>query len=129
MQVTFDIKQLLIILLLIAAIAVLITLVIVLKNLVPTLKKLDSVMDDAKRITTVAANKTEQIDGAIDNAGSKVLNIADNIKGGGNLLSSATKISAGLASAKAIAGKVRPDDDKEYLKRARERKASQTKAQ
>ena len=68
MQVTLDIKELLIGLVLIALFVLLIMLIVVLKNLIPSLKKLNLVLGDANRITTVAANKTEQLDGVLDEA-------------------------------------------------------------
>ena len=123
MQVTVDLKQIMIILVLLALFVLLVFLIILIKNLLPTIKKLSLVMDDAKRITIVAADKTEQISGAIDNAGAKV----SNLTGGNGIISKATNLGAGIASAKSIASKFRSDEDKEYLKRARERKADQSK--
>ena len=127
-MVTLDVKQILIALLLIALIVMVVYIIVILKNLVPTIKKLSLVVDDAKRITVVAANKTEQIDGALDNAGSKVLGLTGSLKGGSGIAGKASAVGAGVAAAKSAVSGLKGTSDKEYLKRAKERKAAKSKS-
>lgn len=122
MQVTLDVKQVLIMLVLVALLVLLIFLIIMVKNLLPSLKKLDQLLGDANKISAVAANKTEQLDGVIDNASSKVMSLAGN-----SLIGKATNLGAGVGAVKSLAARVKNDDDREYLKRARERKSEISK--
>jgi len=128
MQVTFDLKELMLGLVLLALFVLLIAMIVLVINLIPSIKQLKYVLSDVNKISTVAADKTEKLGGVIDNAGNTVMNLTDNLKGNSTLIGKATNIGAGLASAKSLVGaNGKSKEDKEYLKRAKERKSDKEK--
>ncbi|MBQ6622110.1 MAG: hypothetical protein IJH75_04680 [Mogibacterium sp.] len=127
MQMTIDLKELLLILLIIAAVVLVIYLIVMVAKLIPALKNLNLVLDDVKRITTVAANKAESLDGVIDETSDMVLGVVDAVRGNTNMIDKFSSIGTGLASAKNIADRLRTDDEKDYAARARARRAKKRK--
>ncbi|MBQ6582864.1 MAG: hypothetical protein IJH77_03430 [Mogibacterium sp.] len=124
---TIDLKDLLIMLLIIAAIVLVIYLIIMVAKLIPSLKNLNSVLEDVKRITTVAAGKAESLDGVIDETSEMVLGVVDAVRGNTSMINKVSSIGTGLASAKNIADKLRSDDEKDFAARARVRRSKKRK--
>ncbi len=112
MNVTISLQTLLLAVLIAAAIVVLIFLAILIGKLFPTIKKLNSVLDDVKEVSAFAANQTSKADGIITGMGDSVSAIATNLKANKNtiknissLVGAATSIigvakASGAASAK-----------------------------
>ncbi|MBQ7702750.1 MAG: hypothetical protein IJT40_00080 [Firmicutes bacterium] len=112
MNVTISLQTLLIAILIVAAIVVLIFIAVLIAKLLPTIKKLNDVLDDAKQVTAFAANQTNKADGIITGMGDSVSAIATNLKANRNtiknlssLVGAATSIigvakATGAASAK-----------------------------
>lgn len=116
-----------IILVLVALFVLLLYMIMLLKNALPAVKKLDGIVEDLARVSKVAANKTEKIDGVIDEVTDMALNLSDSVKGNTSIVGLAKNIGSGLASVNEVASKLRSDDEDAYLKRARERKAGKKK--
>lgn len=123
MQVTVNLQDLLILVLLVVAIVLLIYLVVVAAKLIGTIKKVNEVLDDTKRISTVAADKTEAVSGVIDEASMAVMNLADTVRGNSSFIDKAKDIGLGVVSLKNVADAVRSSEEESYVKRRDERKA------
>ena len=68
MNVSLNLTDALIIGLIVVTIILVIYLIVLAARLKETLRKVDDILDDANRISKIAAEKTEIIDGVIDNA-------------------------------------------------------------
>ena len=68
MNVSLNLTDALIIGLIVMTIILVIYLIVLAARLKETLRKVDDILDDANRISKIAAEKTEVIDGVIDNA-------------------------------------------------------------
>lgn len=129
MTITVDIKQLVILLLLVALVVLVIYLVILAANAIKTLKKTNEVLDDVKRVTTVAAEKTESVGGALDEAGDAISTVADALRADGSIIDKASNIGLGINSLASVVNSLRTDKEKEFAERARSRrKAHKAKA-
>lgn len=122
MTVTVDIRQLIIMLLLVALIVLVIYLVVLTAKAIQTLKKTNQVLDDAKRISTVAAEKTEAMGTAADEAEDALKSIADAVRANSSLMDKASNIGMGISSLVDIFSSLRTDKEKEYAERARSRR-------
>lgn len=122
MTVTVDIRQLIIMLLLVALIVLVIYLVVLTAKAIQTLKKTNQVLDDAKRISTVAAEKTEAMGVAADEAEDALKSIADAVRANSSLIDKASNIGMGISSLVDIFSSLRTDKEKEYAERARSRR-------
>ena len=122
MTVTVDIRQLIIMLLLVALIVLVIYLVVLTAKAIQTLKKTNQVLDDAKRISTVAAEKTEAMGAAADEAEDALKSIADAVRANSSLIDKASNIGMGISSLVDIFSSLRTDTEKEYAERARSRR-------
>lgn len=120
MQVTVDLKEILILVLLAALIVMVIYATIMIANLIKSLKKVNLVLDDSKQVTAVVAKKSEQIDGLIDEASDVALEVVGIVKGNMSTIEKVKGFSQGVASVKGIVDKFRNDDDEEvYVKRTK----------
>lgn len=90
MEITLSIGQVLLGLLIIVGVIALIYLIVLLKKLTGTLTELDSVLEDAKKITTVVADKTEKASVLIDNVGETVGQMSGVVKGNQSTIKAAT---------------------------------------
>lgn len=124
---TVDLKQLMIILVLVALFILLIYMIILLRNAVPVIKQAGGLMNDLGRVSKIAADKTEKIDGVVNEITDTALNLSDTVRGNSSIVGMASNIGAGLASVNNLASKLRNDEEDAYLKRARERKAGKKK--
>ena len=70
------------------------------KNLIVTVKHANTILEDTKVITGVAAEKSKEVDKLIDEVASSVGSISDTIKGKQSTLSAAASIINSLASLK-----------------------------
>lgn len=107
--------------LLIALVVLVIYLIVLVANAIKTMKKANEVLDDSKRVSAIAASRTEKVDGAIDEATDMILSVVDTIRGNTTLIDKISKIGMGFASAKEFVGKFKTDEEKAYSKRAGER--------
>ena len=77
MAVTIDIKLLLIVLVLIALIVLIIYGIFVLRKLLVTLDHTNKVLEDTETITAIAASRSQDIDGIINDVAETVSNLSD----------------------------------------------------
>ncbi|MBR5739879.1 MAG: hypothetical protein IKX81_01155 [Firmicutes bacterium] len=86
MNVTISLQALLIAILIVTAIVVLIFLAVLIARLLPTIKKLNDVLDDAKQVTAFAADQTNKADGILTGMGDSVSAIATNLRANRNTI-------------------------------------------
>ena len=79
MRVSLDIKQVAIMLVLIALFILIVFLIRLAFKLIDTLRRVDDLLADTKRMTTIAAARTEQVDEQIDRAIEMFANVGDKI--------------------------------------------------
>jgi uncharacterized protein YoxC len=123
MAVTIDLKDALILVILVAVLILIIYLIRVAAKLVTTLSKTNELLDDGKRVSAVAADKTEQLDGILNEAGDAVLGITDALNGNISVVDKLSNIGLGVASVKDVASRLRTSDEQKYVDRAHERRA------
>jgi len=118
-----NLRQILVILLILAAIVLVVVLIMLAVQLIQTVKKANTVLDDANRITTVAAEKAEALDGVIDEASDMMLGVIDTVRGNTSAISKVVGLGQGISSAKSVADKLRSKKEEVHSERARARKA------
>ena len=101
MNVTISLQALLIARLIIAAIVVLILLAVLIAKLLPTIKKLNAVLDDVKDVSAFASNQTSKADGIITGMGDSLSAVATNLKANKNTIKN---ISSLVGAATSIIG-------------------------
>lgn len=74
MEFAISLKDLGTIAIFVALFVLIIYLIVCVKNVIKVLKKADNVLDDVNEISTIAAHRTAQVDGAIDSAVVKISN-------------------------------------------------------
>lgn len=121
MKITLDVREMVIMILLIALVVLVVYLIVLAANAIKTIKKANEVLDDTKRVSAIAANRTEKVDGAVDEATDMVLSVVDTIRGNTTLIDKVSKIGMGVASAKEFLAKFKNDEEKAYSKRAEDR--------
>ena len=77
MEITISIQELVLLILGIAAIVLLFYLIGLIKNLIETVKHANKVLEDTEIITSVAAEKAQELDGVIDDAVSSISAIGE----------------------------------------------------
>lgn len=128
MQVTIDLKQLVIILVLIALFVLIIYAVKVLKNVSVTLGKVNDVLDDSRRVTSAAADSTEKVKTLVDDTSDTLNGIVDSVRGNSSFISTLSSLGAGAAALKNILEKFSSDSEEDYVRRARQRRAKRARA-
>lgn len=105
-EITLTLGQLIAVLLGAAGFVLLIYLVVAVSKLIPVFKNLnttlvdlnkvlenaDKVVDDAKVISSIAANKAEKADKLVDDASSVLSNVSSSLKGNMNAISAASSL-------------------------------------
>ncbi|MDR1028477.1 MAG: hypothetical protein LBL63_03555, partial [Clostridiales Family XIII bacterium] len=112
MDVAIPIKDLLIFLLAIGGVILIIYLIAFVRNLIVALKSANAVLKDVEEITKIAAARTKDIDGVIDNVSESVSAITKNLKGEGNLLKTISAAVGFLTSLKGLFTEKKPEDGK-----------------
>lgn len=126
MTVTLTWQTILLPILAVAGIVAVIYLCIVLANLVTTLKKLNSVLDDAKELTEFVTEQKDKANNVIDGVGASVANIVSNLKANKNTIKSVSSIVGATTS---IIGVARSANKKKAAKaeKAAEKEAKKEK--
>lgn len=125
MNISLNLTELLILVLLVLAIALVIYIMTLVSRTKKSLDKLDSVLDDANRISTIAAEKTEQIDGVIDNATDTVMGIVETVHENSSMISRVASLGTGAMAVKSHRDRKRSkkaDKAERALERAQARK-------
>ena len=124
MNVTISLQALLIAILIVTAIVVLIFLAVLIAKLIPTIKKLNDVLDDAKQVTSFAADQTNKADGIITGMGDSVSAIATNLKANKNTIKNLSSL---VGAATSIIGVAKATGAATAKKEAKEGKSKKEK--
>ena len=92
MTVTLTWQSILLPILVLAAIVAVVYLIMVLANLITTLKKVNTVLDDAKEITTFATTQTNKADKIITGMGDSFSAVATNLKANKNVIKNVSSL-------------------------------------
>ena len=92
MRVSLDIKQVAIMLVLIALFILIVFLIRLAFKLIDTLRRVDNLLSDTKRMTTIAAARTEQVDEQIDRAIEMFANVGDKINENRSIIKTAGNV-------------------------------------
>lgn len=92
MRVSLDIKQVAIMLVLIALFILIVFLIRLAFKLIDTLRRVDDLLADTKRMTTIAAARTEQVDEQIDRAIEMFANVGDKINENRSIIKAAGNV-------------------------------------
>lgn len=125
MNISLNLTELLILVLLVFGIALVIYTMTLVSRTKKSLDKLDSILDDANRISTIAAEKTEQIDGVIDNATDTVMGIVETVHENSSMISRVASLGTGAMAVKSNRDRKRSkkaDKAERALERAQARK-------
>ena len=109
MTLTVTLKGALLTAIAILVIILLIYLIVLLNNLIKTLKQVNLVLDDAKIVSSTAAEKAQQLDGIVSGIGSSVGTVVNSLKGNQNVVSAATSV---VNAASSFAGIIKKDKKK-----------------
>lgn len=99
----------------IAGVVLLIYLIVVMSKLLETLKKTNQILEDAKVISAIAADKAQKLDKVIDGMGESVGTVVDTLKGNKSVISAATNV---VNAASNLAGVVKKAEKKGKKKEA-----------
>ena len=97
-MVTIDVKQLLIGLLLLAAVVLIVFLIIAVSHLITTLKKVNGILDDTSAVTTIVHEKADETKPLVDELSGAVMSFASAMKGNESSIASLSSISKALSS-------------------------------
>ena len=98
MNVSLNLTDALIIGLIVMTIILVIYLFVLAARLKETLRKVDDILDDANRISKIAAEKTEVIDGVIDNAADTMMGIVETVHENSSLIGKVASVGTGAAA-------------------------------
>lgn len=109
MQVTFDLKEALIMAVLFLAVIFLIIGIILLIKLIKTLKNANEIIEDGEYIVKLAKDRTNQVNNAINDTLSFVSGITRSARGKSSIIDKVSNISTGVQVAKDMTDKKRAD--------------------
>lgn len=127
MNVTISLQGLLIAVLLVAAIVVLIFLAVLIAKLLPTIKKLNAVLDDAKEVSAFAAKETGKADGILTGMGDSVSAIAANLSANRSTIKNLSSLVGAATSIIGVAKATGATSAKKEAKAAKTKKEKKEK--
>lgn len=113
MTITITWEGLLLTALALAGAVLLIYLIVLVSNLIKTVKKANDILDDAKVVSEITADKAQKLDGIIDNVSESVSDVAETLKGNKNIISAATNVVNAVSN---LAGMAKAADRKKDKK-------------
>ena len=90
----------------IAVIVLLIYIIILVRSLIPTVKKMNEVLEDVQAITHVASETTETLQHAIGNMSESTSILYQSIKGNQNVIAALTSLINAITSLKNIVSRI-----------------------
>ena len=117
MTITITFEGLILTILAVLAAVLLVYLIILASNLIKTAKKANAILDDAKTISEIAADKAEKLDGIVEGLEEAAGEIVGTLKGNKNVISAATNVANAVSN---LAGLVRNAEKKKDKKTATE---------
>ena len=100
MNVTIDIKVLAVIVIAVAVVVLIAYIIQALKKLMVTLDHTNKILEDVEVVSDIAANRSKDIDGIIENVSESVSDLSDSIKGKQNIISAVTSVVKAVAAVK-----------------------------
>ena len=113
MTITITWEGLLLTALALAGAVLLIYLIVLVSNLIKTVKKANDILDDAKVVSEITADKAQKLDGIIDGVSETVSDVAETLKGNKNIISAATNVVNAVSN---LAGMAKAADRKKDKK-------------
>ena len=101
-MITIDVKTLLICLLLIAITVLVVFLVVAAAHLIKTLKSLTKVLSDVEVVSDIAAERTRQVDGIVDDVTTTISGVTNKLKGDQGILKAISIIASAIIAIKNI---------------------------
>ena len=114
-MITIDIKTALIYLLLIAAVVLVCYFIVAVKHLITTIKHLNKVLEDTAVITSVAADRSVEVNGMIDDLQSAVTDVAQAVRGEVGVIGSVANITKAAVSIKELLQSKKPKAKKKNI--------------
>ncbi|MBE6037134.1 MAG: hypothetical protein E7223_05970 [Clostridiales bacterium] len=105
MNMTLTLQDVCLLILGAAVLVLLVYLIMLIANLIPSVKKLQKVLDDVSVITETAVDATNKAKVIVTDASSAVSNFSSNLKSNGSLGGTLTSLVAFIKGLKAMAGK------------------------
>lgn len=123
MNISLNLTDALIIGLIVVTIILVIYLIVLTAKAKETLRKVDDILEDANRISKIAAEKTEVIDGVIDNAADTMMGIVETVHENSSLIGKVASVGTGAAAIRSHRAKKRSRKEEAALSRANARKS------
>ncbi len=120
MDVTIDIKTFFLVLVLIALVVLIVFAILVMRKLLVTLERTNTVLEDVEVITEIAAARSEDLNGIVDNVSVAATELSDSMTGP-SFISAVSSIAKSAASIKGI---LSSDSDPETRAASRDEKKS-----
>ena len=115
MTITITWEGLLLTALALAGAVLLIYLIVLVSNLIKTVKKANDILDDAKVVSEITADKAQKLDGIIDGVSESVSDVAETLKGNKNIISAATNVVNAVSNLAGMAKAADRKKDKKML--------------
>ena len=109
MNITIDLKILALFIVVIAVVVLAVYVVKVLKRLMITLEHTNKILEDVEVVSDIAANRSRDLDGIIENVSESASSLSEAVKGNQNIISAITSVIKAAAALKNVISK----DDKE----------------
>lgn len=124
MDVTIDIKTFFIVLVLIALVILIVYGILLLRKLLVTIERTNKVLSDVEIISELAASRSEDLDGIVDNVSTAASELSGAMAGS-SFIGTVSSVAKTAASLK---GMIRSDDDTEVrAAKKKEKKAARTR--
>ncbi|MDD4200852.1 MAG: hypothetical protein PHS19_05625 [Eubacteriales bacterium] len=109
MNVTIDIKTLLIAFVLIALIIMIVYTIMMIRKLLITLEHTNSILEDVEVVSSIASERSKDVDSIISNVSCSVSDLSDALKGNQGTVSAIASIVKSAASIKGMMSKDKND--------------------
>ena len=110
MEITLDLKALGWALIVIGVLVLIVFCIVFMKNLIVTIKHTNRILEDTEKISAIAAERTEEVDGVIGNVTESIGGLEDVIKGNQSVIEALTSIINALGSLKNLVNRKKEKD-------------------
>lgn len=105
MSITIDLKMLILIIICIAVVVLVVYLIRCLKSLMVTLEHTNEILENVETMTDLAAKRSKDIDGIIDNVSETVSDLSDTVREKQGVISMITAIAKAILAVRDAADK------------------------
>lgn len=127
MTVTITLKGVLLTIIAVLAIVVLIYIIALLRKLIGTLKQVDVILTDTQKMTAIASDRVQQVDGVMDDLGDTVTVMVDAVKGNQSVVAALTHVIDAASSFVGLVRKGKNDENGGESEEKTAKKKSRTK--